>query len=86
MAAHNTSVEVERFLSNILATVCRDAELRSFRSATPMSVPVDLPGLMTGLAGIGLGLLRHADPSRVPSVLLLQSPVPEPVQVPRRVD
>lgn len=31
-------------------------------------------GLMTGLAGIGLGLLRAASPSRVPSVLLLSSP------------
>lgn len=30
------------------------------------------PGLLTGLAGIGYGLLRHAAPQRVPSVLLLQ--------------
>ncbi|MEO6772230.1 MAG: type 2 lanthipeptide synthetase LanM family protein [Kofleriaceae bacterium] len=32
------------------------------------------PGLMTGLAGIGFGLLRAAAPTRVPSVLRLASP------------
>ncbi|MFC9693499.1 type 2 lanthipeptide synthetase LanM family protein [Kribbella sp. NPDC056951] len=38
---------------------------------TPRSVPS--PGLLTGLAGIGYGLLRLAFPERVPSVLLLES-------------
>ncbi|MGZ0150456.1 type 2 lanthipeptide synthetase LanM family protein [Kribbella sp. WER1] len=37
---------------------------------TPDNVPS--PGLLTGLAGIGYGLLRLAYPERVPSVLLLQ--------------
>ncbi|NUR96926.1 MAG: type 2 lantipeptide synthetase LanM [Kribbellaceae bacterium] len=37
---------------------------------TPNAVPS--PGLLTGLAGIGHGLLRLAFPERVPSVLLLQ--------------
>jgi type 2 lantibiotic biosynthesis protein LanM len=32
------------------------------------------PGLMTGLAGIGYGLLRLAEPARVPSVLTLTPP------------
>jgi lantibiotic modifying enzyme len=32
------------------------------------------PGLMVGLAGIGYGLLRLADPQRVPSVLVLAPP------------
>lgn len=32
-------------------------------------------GLMTGLAGIGYGLLRLAAPEQVPSVLLLESPI-----------
>jgi type 2 lantibiotic biosynthesis protein LanM len=32
---------------------------------------LEVPGLMTGLAGIGFGLLRAANPSRVPNVLLL---------------
>lgn len=39
-------------------------------------IPLDVetPGLMIGLAGIGYGLLRLADPTRVPSVLALASP------------
>lgn len=36
---------------------------------------VETPGFMTGLAGIGYGLLRLAEPRRVPSVLLLEPPV-----------
>lgn len=35
---------------------------------------VETPGLMTGLAGIGYGLLRLAEPERVPSVLVLEPP------------
>jgi type 2 lantibiotic biosynthesis protein LanM len=38
------------------------------------SVRTEVPGLMTGLAGIGYGLLRAAWPDRVPSVLLLETP------------
>jgi type 2 lantibiotic biosynthesis protein LanM len=37
------------------------------------------PGLMTGLAGIGYGLLRLAEPARVPSVLTLTPPRDGPV-------
>lgn len=33
---------------------------------------VESPGLLTGLAGIGYGLLRLAAPSAVPSVLLME--------------
>ncbi|WP_162641790.1 type 2 lanthipeptide synthetase LanM family protein [Streptosporangium sp. 'caverna'] len=43
------------------------------RCGTPAGVPT--PGLMSGLAGIGHGLLRHAFPDRVPSVLLLEPPI-----------
>lgn len=42
------------------------------RCATPLAV--ESPGLMTGLAGIGYGLLRLAAPMDVPSVLVLESP------------
>lgn len=35
---------------------------------------IETPGLLTGLAGIGYGLLRQAEPARVPSVLLLDVP------------
>lgn len=37
---------------------------------------VESPGLMTGLAGIGYGLLRAAFPERIASVLLLEPPGP----------
>ena len=35
---------------------------------------VETPGLMTGLSGIGYGLLRLADPERIPSLLVLEPP------------
>jgi type 2 lantibiotic biosynthesis protein LanM len=35
---------------------------------------VETPGLLVGLAGIGYGLLRLADPARIPSVLALAPP------------
>jgi type 2 lantibiotic biosynthesis protein LanM len=44
----------------------------SWRCGTPLAVTT--PGLMTGLAGIGFGLLRLFAPERIPSVLTLQSP------------
>ncbi|MEZ5906481.1 MAG: lanthionine synthetase LanC family protein [Geminicoccaceae bacterium] len=53
------------------------ATFRSIRDDGPCcSVPlgVESPGLMTGLAGIGYGLLRLAEPSRIPSVLTLAPP------------
>jgi len=37
---------------------------------------VESPGLLTGLAGIGYGLLRLAEPTRIPSVLVLAPPTP----------
>lgn len=36
------------------------------------ALALQTPGLMTGLAGIGYGLLRVADPARVPAILLLK--------------
>ncbi|MEU1037899.1 type 2 lanthipeptide synthetase LanM family protein [Streptomyces sp. NPDC005907] len=47
-------------------------EAQSHRCATPDHVPS--PGLLTGLSGIGYGLLRLARPENVPSVLLLGHP------------
>jgi type 2 lantibiotic biosynthesis protein LanM len=35
---------------------------------------VETPGLLVGLAGIGYGLLRLADPARIPSILTLAPP------------
>lgn len=36
---------------------------------------IETPGLLTGLAGIGYGLLRLAEPARVPAVLVLAPPI-----------
>ncbi|MGZ0235931.1 lanthionine synthetase LanC family protein, partial [Streptomyces sp. CPS1] len=47
-------------------------EAQGHRCATPDQVPS--PGLLTGLSGIGYGLLRLAHPDTVPSVLLLGHP------------
>ena len=51
-----------------------DIAHRGFVCGVPRAV--ETPGLMTGLAGIGWGLLRAFDPARVPSVLLLDPPLP----------
>lgn len=49
-------------------------ERHGWKSGAPCAV--ESPGLMTGLAGIGYGLLRLASPDRVPSVLTLVPPSP----------
>jgi lantibiotic modifying enzyme len=58
----------ERQASRILAA----GSTVGWRSGIPLDV--ESPGLMTGLAGIGFGLLRAAHPEEVPSVLMLEPP------------
>src|SRR5262249_43910596 len=65
---------VDRRAASSLNSIERDR----WRRANPMSL--DSLGLMTGLAGIGYGLLRLADPARVPSVLTPATP-PDSVHV-----
>src|SRR5581483_618805 len=36
---------------------------------------VETPGLMAGLAGVGYGLLRLAEPEKVPSIIAIEKPV-----------
>jgi type 2 lantibiotic biosynthesis protein LanM len=62
------SAQVKRFSSMILESINRDGWL----CGTPLGV--ESPGLMIGLAGIGYGLLRLAEPLRVPSILALAPP------------
>jgi type 2 lantibiotic biosynthesis protein LanM len=62
-------VEADRAASRVLESIAQHGWI----SGLPQGVEV--PGLMTGLAGIGYGLLRMAMPERVPSVLLLDPPV-----------
>ncbi|OUL18281.1 LanM family lanthionine synthetase [Nostoc sp. RF31YmG] len=60
--------QVERFAAIILESINQHGWLCGVPSG------IETPGLMTGLAGIGYGLLRLAAPDQVPSVLVLESP------------
>jgi type 2 lantibiotic biosynthesis protein LanM len=62
--------QVNHIPAIILESISRDGWL----CGTPLGV--ESPGLMTGLAGIGYGLLRLAEPTRIPSVLVLAPPTP----------
>ena len=64
----DSSADLDHAISAILHVGERDG----WRCGAPFDI--EIPGLMTGLAGIGYGLLRAAQPSRVASVLLLASP------------
>jgi lantibiotic modifying enzyme len=54
-------------------TIVDDIERHGWRCGTPLGV--ETPGLLTGLAGIGYGLLRTVRPDLVPSVLALEPPL-----------
>ncbi|MEW5985410.1 MAG: type 2 lanthipeptide synthetase LanM family protein [Chloroflexota bacterium] len=60
--------ELDRLTAAVLSSLTHDGWL--------CGVPwgMETPGLMTGLAGIGYGLLRLARPDRIPSILLLEPP------------
>lgn len=58
--------------NRIAAMVLDDIEASGWRCGVPLEV--ETPGLMTGLAGIGYGLLRLAEPTRIPAVLALAPP------------
>jgi len=55
-----------------VSRVLNDVATSGPRCANPAGI--ESPGLMTGLAGIGYGLLRLAAPAIVPSVLTLAPP------------
>lgn len=59
-------LKANQLAAMILDSIQRDGWL------CPNPLGVESPGLMTGLAGIGYGLLRLAEPARVPSVLMLE--------------
>jgi type 2 lantibiotic biosynthesis protein LanM len=64
--------ETGQVASALLAIIERDG----WMCANP--VDVESPGLMTGIAGVGYGLLRLAEPNSVPSILLLEPPPSPP--------
>lgn len=60
--------QVDRLAAIILESIDKHGWL----CGVPLGV--ETPSLMTGLAGIGYGLLRLAEPTRVPSILVLAPP------------
>jgi type 2 lantibiotic biosynthesis protein LanM len=61
--------ETHRIASMVVESIAE----HGWRSGIPLGV--ESPGLMSGLAGIGYGLLRLAVPARVPAVLVLAPPL-----------
>ena len=60
-------------INRIAAMILESSQKNGWLCGTLLGV--ETPGLMIGLAGIGYGLLRIAQPHRVPSVLILEHPV-----------
>lgn len=58
----------------ISALIWAGLETRGWLCGVPEGL--ETPGLMNGLAGIGYGLLRLAEPERIPSVLVMEGPRP----------
>lgn len=65
-------LDCESYVKSLSAVILEDIRDRGWRCGGPTGV--EAPGLMTGIAGIGYGLLRLAEPARVPSVLILAPP------------
>ncbi|MEM8780089.1 MAG: type 2 lanthipeptide synthetase LanM, partial [Cyanobacteria bacterium P01_G01_bin.49] len=63
------NAEIDRIAAMILESIDKYGWL----CGVPLGV--ETPGLMTGIAGIGYGLLRLAEPQRIPSVLTLTPPI-----------
>jgi type 2 lantibiotic biosynthesis protein LanM len=65
--------ELRSRVDKLAASILENIEDQGWTTGIPSGV--ESPGLMTGLAGIGYGLLRLVDPARVPSVLVLAPPL-----------
>jgi lantibiotic modifying enzyme len=65
--------ELSSHVDRLAASILENIEDHGWTTGIPSGV--ESPGLMTGLAGIGYGLLRLVDPVRVPSVMVL-APAP----------
>ena len=66
------NLELKKRTYCIAAGILNSMKEYGWQCGVPLGV--ETPGLMTGLAGIGYGLLRLAAPERVPSVLTLEPP------------
>ncbi|WP_432837563.1 type 2 lanthipeptide synthetase LanM family protein [Dactylosporangium sp. CA-092794] len=69
---HTGGDQLDLALAEVAERVLASLAAQGPRCGTPQAI--DSPGLLTGLAGIGHGLLRLACPDRVASVLRLQPP------------
>jgi lantibiotic modifying enzyme len=79
-AARFGDVPLRRDVAQIASGVMRGIDERGWRCGTLREV--ETPGYLTGLAGIGDGLLRVAE-TRLPSILMLEPPSSSGVRVPR---
>jgi type 2 lantibiotic biosynthesis protein LanM len=61
-------------VNQLSAMVLESASRYGWLCGVPLNI--EIPGLMTGLAGIGYAMLRLASPSEVPSVLMMEPPKP----------
>lgn len=59
-------------VNRIAAMILESIDRHGWLCGIPLGV--ESPGLMTGIAGIGYELLRLAEPTQVPSVLVLEPP------------
>lgn len=64
--------ELRNHVERLAASILENIEEHGWTTGIPSGV--ESPGLMTGLAGIGYGLLRLADPAGVPSIMVLAPP------------
>lgn len=64
---------IDQDVERLTARIVEAGETSGWRCGLPLEI--ETPGFMTGLAGIGFGLLRLAAPERVPSVLSLAPPI-----------
>lgn len=64
--------DIDAFLIRGIAQLAAEVSSTGFATAAPGHLPT--PGLMTGLSGMGLGLLHLAYPERVPNILCLEGP------------
>ena len=64
---------VNDFIDHTAATVVESIGKYGWICGVPLGI--ETPGLMSGLAGIGYGLLRLAEPERVPSLMTLAPPM-----------
>ncbi len=64
--------QYQKALEHVEATILDSIASSGWITGVPLGI--ETPGLMSGLAGIGYGLLRLAEPEKVPSVLLVSPP------------